>query len=139
MKRARDFFTAGEREKISKAVLAAEKQTSGEIVPVVATISGRYHRSEDVGGLLVGLALLTVVWIRFQMALPVQGDWGHGYKLTVGLVWALLCVVVGFMLGVGIATRTAWLVRILTPRHEMQEEVERAARSAFEKFRVSRL
>jgi putative membrane protein len=138
MKRARDFFTAEEREKISKAVLEAEKQTSGEIVPVVATVSGRYQRGEDVGGLLFSLAAVTISWLWLQRVLPVQGDWERGYKLTLGLGWLLFIVVASFMVGVGIVNRVSWLKRLLATHREMRREVERAAQEAFGRFRVGR-
>ena len=138
MKHARDFFTPEEREKISKTVLEAEKQTSGEIVPVVATASGRYDRAEDIGGLLLGLAALMVSWLRFQRILPVEGDWAHGQRLTLGLGWLLLIVVAGFIVGAGITSRVGWLRRLLVSHREMRQEVQRAAWEAFGRFRVGR-
>jgi putative membrane protein len=138
MQRARDFFTSEEREKISNAVREAEKQTSGEIVPVVATSSGRYERGEDVGGLLFSLAALIASWLPFQRVLPVHGDWSHGYRLTLELGSLLLIVIVGFMVGVAITSRVAWLRRLLATHREMRREVERAAEEAFVRFRVAR-
>jgi putative membrane protein len=138
MKRAADFFTPEERDRISKAVLEAEKQTSGEIVPVVATASAHYHRAEDVGGLLFSLAALTLSWLYFQRVLPAHGDWEHGYKLTLGLGPILLILVAGFITGVGITSRVAWLRRLLATRREMRREVERAAQAAFGRFRIGR-
>lgn len=138
MKHARDFFTPEEREKISKAVLEAEKQTSGEIVPVVATASGRYDRAEDIGGLLLGLIALTASWLRYQRILPVEGDWAHGQRLTLGLGWLLLIVVGGFIVGAGITSRVGWLRRLLVSHREKRQEVERGAWEAFGRFRVGR-
>jgi putative membrane protein len=138
MQTARDFFTSDEREKIRKAVREAEKLTSGEIVPVVATSSGRYERAEDVGGLLFSLAALTLCWFRFQRVLPVQGDWSHGYRLTLGLGPLLLILVAGFMLGVAVTSRIAWLRRLLATHREMRQEVERGAEEAFARFRLAR-
>jgi len=138
MQRARDFFSPEEREKISKAVREAEKLTAGEIVPVVATSSGRYERAEDVGGLLFSLAAVTASWLRFQRVLPVQGDWSHGYRLTLGLGSLLLILIAGFMVGVAVTSRVAWLRRLLATRREMRREVERGAEEAFARFRVAR-
>ncbi len=42
MQRATDFLNAEQRKRIEQAVVDAETQTSCEIVPVVATASGRY-------------------------------------------------------------------------------------------------
>ncbi len=138
MKRASELFTPAEKEKINQAVVAAEKQTAGEIVPVVATASGRYDRAEDVGGLLVALAAFAVVWSRWQRIVPVEGDWAHGQRWTLGLPWLLLILVAGFIAGVAITSRVSWLRRLLTPMKEMREEVERAAWQAFGSFRVRR-
>jgi putative membrane protein len=138
MKKASDFFTPEERKKINEAVREAEQHTSGEIVPVVATSSGLYHRGEDVGGLLVGLAALAASWIWFQRILPVQGDWAQGHRVRLELGWLLLIIVAGFIAGVGVASRVAWLRRLLATHAEMRREVERSAGEAYGKFRVAR-
>lgn len=138
MKKARDFFRPEERDKINQAVVEAEKRTAGEIVPVVATASGRYDRAEDLGGLLFGLVALTVCWLAFQSVVPVAGDWAHGYRLTLRLRWVLLIVVVGFIIGAALTSRLGWLRRLLATDREMRQEVERAAWQAFARFRVGR-
>ncbi|MGH9787822.1 MAG: TPM domain-containing protein [Candidatus Acidiferrales bacterium] len=138
MKRASEFFTADEREKINQAVAEAEKQTMGEIVPVVGTASGRYDRAEDIAGLLFGLAALLVVWGRFQRIVPVEGDWAVGQRLTIGLPGLVLIVVAGFIIGAAVASRLGWLRRLLVSEREMRQEVERAAWHAFGRFRVGR-
>jgi putative membrane protein len=138
MKRASKFFTPEEQDKINQAVVEAEKRTSGEIVPVVATASGRYDRAEDVAGLLLGLAVLTATWLWFQRVVPVQGDWEQGQRLTLGLPWILLIVAVSFVVGATLASRIGWLRRLLVSNREMREEVQRAAWQAFGNFRVGR-
>jgi putative membrane protein len=138
MKRARKFFTPEEQDKINQAVAEAEKRTSGEIVPVVATASGRYDRGEDVAGLLLGLAVLTAIWVWLQRIVPVQGDWERGQRLTLGLPWILLIVAVSFIVGAALASRIGWLRRLLVSDREMREEVQRAAWQAFGNFRVGR-
>lgn len=138
MKRARDFFTPEEREKINQAVTEAEKTTAGEIVPVVATASGRYDRPEDLGGFLLAVLLLTVGWLLFQGAVPVAGDWAHGFWLTLRLRWVLLILVGGFIVGVTITSRVGWLRQLLATDREMRAEVERAAWEAFARLRVGR-
>ena len=50
MQRAANFFNAEQRQQITRAVAQAESGTSCEIVPVVATVSGRYARPEDMVG-----------------------------------------------------------------------------------------
>lgn len=138
MNRARDFFAPEERERINEAVTQAEKHTRGEIVPVVATASGRYDRPEDLGGFLLALLLLTVSWLLFQGAVPVAGDWAYGFWLTLRLRWVLLILVGGFIIGVTITSRVSWLRQLLATNREMRAEVERAAWEAFSRLRVGR-
>ncbi len=138
MMRASELLTATEQEKINLAVAAAEKGTSGEIVPVVATASGRYDRAEDVGGLLLALTALTATWVQFQRIVPVEGDWSQGQRLTLGLPWIILIVVAGFAMGAAITSRVGWWRRLLVRESEMRQEVERAAWQAFGQFRVGR-
>jgi putative membrane protein len=138
MTRARDFFTAEEREKINQAVTEAEKTTAGEIVPVVAASSGRYDRPEDLGGFLLALLLLTAGWLAFQGAVPADGDWAHGFRLTLRLRWVLLILIGGFIVGVALTSRVGWLRRLLATEREMRAEVERAAWEAFARLRVTR-
>ena len=138
MKRARDFFTAEERERINQAVTEAEKPTAGEIVPAVATASGRYDRAEDIGGFLLALLLLTASWLAFQGAAPLAGDWAHGFALTLRLRWVLLILIGGFIVGAALTSRVGWLRGLLATNREMRAEVERAAWEAFSRLRVGR-
>ena len=138
MKNASNLFTPAEKEKINQAVASAEKLTSGEIVPVVATASGRYDRAEDMGGFLLALAALIASWVLGQRIVPVGGDWAQGLRLTLSLRWLLLILVAGFMVGVALTSRVGWLRRLLTPDTEMRQEVERTAWHAFGSFRVRR-
>ena len=47
-------FSDEQRRAVAQAVAEAEGKTSAEIVPVVATASGRYDRAEDIVGLWTG-------------------------------------------------------------------------------------
>lgn len=56
--RAENFFTVAEQERIRQAVVAAETQTAGEIVPMIVTSSARYTEVELFGvitGLFAGM------------------------------------------------------------------------------------
>ena len=84
MRRARTFLTAQGQKAVSSAVSEAEAKTSGEIVPVIATASGRYDRAEDIFGLLIAMISLAVVWLTFQeIGIPV-GTWESGHVLSLG-------------------------------------------------------
>ena len=136
MRRASKYFTETERDSIAAAVRDAETKTSGEIVPVLATASGRYDRAEDLFGLAFAIAVLVVCWILFQEVRPVEGDWASGQRLALGLIPVLLIVFVGFSLGAALST---WLPGLKLPfltRREMEAEVERSAAEAFQRFRL---
>lgn len=132
MKRAQTMFGIEQRKRIAEAVAAAEAKTSAEIVPVVATQSGRYDRAEDAFGLILGLALFVAAWLVLQG--PRDTDWGAGYMIE----WwhALLIVPAGFAVGVGLASRLGSLAMLFTPATEAAKEVQRAARHAFFDQRV---
>jgi putative membrane protein len=133
MKKASQLFSADDRKRIAQAVSDAEAKTCAEIVPVVATCSGRYDRSEDVVGLWIGAIALVVVWVLFQDAHT--GEWGET-KLVISLPIVLAILVGGWLLGVLIANAVPWLRRLFTPNREMREDVDKAARSAFFDSRV---
>ncbi len=138
MKKASELFTAAEKEAIEQAVGEAEKKTSGEIVPVVATASGRYDRAEDVFGVLCALVAVTVAWLLFQDVTVKSGDWASRLTTVLGLPWILLLIAGGFALGSLLATRFPALKLPFLTRREMQEEVERNARALFQQLRVRR-
>jgi putative membrane protein len=136
MRRASQLFSAADRQAVATAVTAAERRTSGEIVPVVATVSGRYDRAEDLFGLVVALGALALAWLWWQDVRPIGGEWAGGHTLVLGLVPILLIVLLGFMLGTAAATYVPALRLPFIRRKEMEEEVERSAAAAFQRFRV---
>lgn len=136
MKPANQFFSEDERKAIAAAVTEAERRTSGEIVPVVATSSGRYDRAEDLFGVVIALLALALAWILFQDIRPVAGDWASGQRLALGLLPLLLIVAGGFVVGTVAATLMPVLALPFVSGKEKREEVERGAAEAFHRFRV---
>ena len=136
MTRASKLFSEADKQAVEHAVAQAEQGTSGEIVPVVATRSGRYDRAEDVFGVLLGLVAVAAVWVCFQRVDPRGGDWGEGYALGVRL-WAILVTyAAGFVVGVVLSTYIPALARPFVGRREIDDEVQRRAQQAFFQFRV---
>ncbi len=135
MSTARELFTSEEREAIEQAVASAESSTSAEIIPAVATSSGRYDRAEDVFGLLVGLIALVVIWLVFQDTRVTMG-WAGEAAPRVGLIVAVITVLAGFAAGVAMATRFPALRLPFISASVMREEVERAASAAFFRLRL---
>lgn len=129
MQKASEFLTKEERAAVEAAVVAAEKKTAVEIVPVVAAASGRYDRAEDIAGLWLGAILMIVLWVVWPVPHVAPGDWGADIPWNyAGWIAAL---VAGFIAGAVIASRIGWLRRLFTPKLEMTEEVQRHAREAF--------
>ena len=64
--KARDFFTAADREKIRIAVENAESGTSGEIATMVVDHSDSYHEAEILGSVLVSGFVAVIVCIVFN-------------------------------------------------------------------------
>ena len=76
MRLASSVFSEDERQQINDAVIAAESKTSAEIIPVIATESGRYDRPEDMAGLTCGVVSVIVAWALFQRVDDLSGKWG---------------------------------------------------------------
>lgn len=138
MARASNLFTEEQKKTVAEAVAEAEKKTSGEIVPVVATRSGRYDRAEDIFGVIVGLVAVAALWLLFQGVTPRGGDWETGYTLRVELWVVLVTFGCGFLAGAALSTCVPVLCRPFVGRREVEEEVRRAAERAFFQFRVRR-
>ncbi len=136
MRCASEFFTQDEQKRIEAAVVEAETKTSAEIVPVVATASGRYDRAEDIAGLWCGLILMGLVWWGFPRAGDAGGMWAYWGVLELPALIA--SVVAGFILGAVLGTYAHGLRRMFTSKAEMREEVLARARQAFFDNRVHR-
>lgn len=133
MHKASTFFTPAEQAAIKAAVTEAESKTSAEIVPVVATESGRYDRPEDLAGLWLGVGAAAVTWALFPDV--DGGDWG--FTIFHGRVIAIVAaLILGFIVGAIWASRVAWLRRLFTPRTQMRDEVHARSRAVFFDARV---
>lgn len=134
MKNVSRLFPKESRKRIADAIAKAERNTSAEIVAVVATASGRYDRAEDIVGFLVALLAVTVGWLTLP-AFHSQSAWGTGSSIS-GLIPVLITMVAGFMVG---STLASWLPALrlpFIPKKEMDAEVQRAAQSAFMSSRI---
>lgn len=132
MQSASKLFNESDRRRINECVQAAEALTSVEIVPVLATSSGRYDRAEGMIGLWAGICLagcVSMIWPA-DATFPESGTWAptaawlHPLRLVVAMV-------VGFVAGALAGSRIGWLRRLFTPVCQMVDEVNQAARSVF--------
>ena len=135
MQLASQALTNDDRDAICRAIAHAESSTSAEIVPVVATCSGRYDRAEDIVGLWMSVIALAVAWVFWPPTPRDLGSWGG---LPVWIEFAVLAasVVVGFILGAILAGRVGWLRRLFTPSAMLRDEVQSRARHIFFDTRV---
>ena len=130
MQQASDLFNEEQRKQIEKAVSEAEGRTSCEIVPVVATASGRYDRPEDMVGLWLAVLAAVSVWFVFPRTLNDSGNW-DGQSWMVPVLIMVVGVVVAFIVGIVTGSRVGWLRRLFTPRQQMLDEVAARARETF--------
>jgi len=135
MQRASDLFNEEQRKRVEKAVVEAEAKTSCEIVPVVATASGRYDRPEDMIGLWLAVFAAVTVWLMFARQSNESGSW-DGMPFYVGLLTMVAGVVLAFIAGAVAGSRIGWLRRLFTPRKQMLAEVAARAREIFFDKRV---
>lgn len=136
MPNATRCFTEDQRKAVENAVAAAESKTSAEIVPVVATASGRYDRPEDIVGLFTGIALMAITWSVLPVYAPDRtGSW-EGFAFPYHLPAIIIAMIVGFVLGAFAASRIVWLRMLFTPAAQMRDEVNARARQVFFDDRV---
>jgi len=116
MKSASEFFSTEEQQKIGAAVKAAEKKTSGEIVPMVVDQSYDYPRAELIGGGSLAMAVgLLVSW-----AVGGESIW-----------WFLPVFIVGFFGFQQLIRNWPDLKRKLISPEELTEEVREKALVSF--------
>ena len=133
---ASKLFTDADRAAIHDAVADAERRTSGEIVPVVASASDDYERAEDTFGLWLSLLLLAGAWFLFQDAGPSDDAWGARWEIRLGLLPVLGIVTGGWILGILLARRVPAFKRAAASRSDMEGRVVQAAEDAFRTFHV---
>ena len=134
MNKASSLFTDEDKAAIETAIAAAEKMTSAEIVPVIATASGRYDRAEDIFGVVLSVVALSSYWLFVQP--NVTTGWSSGLDAQPPLWPVLAILVTGFIVGAAVATVFPSLRLPFISRREMQEEVERRALETFQRQRI---
>ncbi|MGK0186130.1 MAG: putative membrane protein [Verrucomicrobiales bacterium] len=136
MKTPTKLFTAEQITAIETAIRQAEETTSAEIVPVVAKVSGRYDRAEDLFAFLFSLVSLGCTWVLLQDAIPATETWGGKPTSVMSLPIVLAILVATFFAGIALASRFPALRLPLIAKREMQEEVERRAHETFKRLKI---
>ncbi|MDA0782851.1 MAG: hypothetical protein PQ612_09105 [Rickettsiales bacterium] len=122
-------FIDEEGQKAVKAAVAeAEKDTSGEIVIVVAKDSGRYDRAEDIFGLLLIVVFFVIGW-KFT---PFFTESSPAY----GLLASIAIVIAGFEIGSAMATYIPVLKLPFLGKKEIFEEVNHRASECFYEYAI---
>lgn len=115
---ADQFLTDQEREKIRRAVVEAERMTSGEIVPMVVSESHEYPMADVLGGVAISLPLALLIT-------PLLGRW---FWIGAQNMWLFLAFFIAlFFIFHQVVKRTRWLKRFFVSPGEIEEEVEEAA------------
>jgi len=114
--RVEAFFTEEEKERIRQAVIASERHTSGEIVPMIVTASARYTEVE-LAGMVAGLVIGTVA------ALLLGDPWAPA---QMQFAWPLVGASLGFLL-----CRIPAIKRHLIPQRRMAEAIHQRSLAAF--------
>jgi putative membrane protein len=130
MQRASDVFNAEQKQDVGQAVASAESRTCCEIVPVVASASGRYDRPEDIVGLWLATLIAVVVWVMFPRESAEPGSWSAG-SVSLGVLIMVAGVVIAFIVGTVCGSRVSWLRRLFSPKEQLKEEVATRAREVF--------
>ena len=134
MQKASETINVDQRTQIEAAVSKAESKTRCEIVPVVATSSGRYDRAEDLVGLWCAVLGAVVAFLILPGSVD-TGRWG-GIPIWGQILLLAFVMLVCFVVGAVLATRLHGLRRMFTPRQQMEEEVNLRARELFFDRRV---
>lgn len=137
MTNASGFFSPAERDQINSAVAAAEQQTAGEIVPVIATTSDRYEQAVVLGGFLFSVLLLVAAWAVSEYLNQVGGGWEDD-PLIPSLSWIVALVIAGFVVGSAVVSYVDPLRYLLSTASDRREQVERRAWEAFGRLGVGK-
>ena len=130
--KASTLFSTADHDTIKHAIVDAEKHTSGEIIPVIASASGRYDRAEDIFGLIFSLICVATGWCLFHNETSSTSWSSFSFDLTS----ILLTVLLGFISGV-LLTHFFPVLRLpFIPDSEVEAEVDRAAAAAFQQNRL---
>jgi len=143
VKRASDFFSEEEKEKINNAVKAAESDTSGEIATMVVKASDSYREAETLGAILIAglLSFVVEVLLEYYAVNIGNNDWnslrfsGMEFLLYGGSIWTFIPMVFVLFLPVRYLFKIYPALKLpFAGKKRLEEAVrERAVRAFFEK------
>jgi putative membrane protein len=119
---AAKFLTYSEQQTITEAVQKAEKQTSGEIVPMIVSASHDYPLAAATGATLISLPLALLLTSFFGSALWLGSQNMYLFLAFFALLYLPIRAVVN---------RIPAIKRIFLSNRQVDEEVEEAAITSF--------
>jgi putative membrane protein len=119
---AQQFLSDQDREKIIETVREVEKETAGEIVPMVVSRSGSYPMADVIGAMVFALpvSLILSYFIGGWLWIGNQNMWLFSGILTI-------C----FFAFHQACKHLPWLKRMFISQKEIEEEVQEAATISF--------
>ncbi|MFH0991497.1 MAG: hypothetical protein V1799_15930 [bacterium] len=127
-------LTREDCRKIEAAVAKAEEKTSAEIVPAIASSSGRYDRAEDLIGLLLGILFMTIIYFFLDFRTE-SFQWESSNPIF--YYFLMVCGLVGgYTFGIFLGSRIGGLGLLFTPKREMEAEVTAKSKQLFFDGRV---
>lgn len=116
------FLSKSEREKVTESVQAAERVTSGEIVPMVVSASHDYPMA----------AVICSASLATPLALLLTFILGSFFWVGPQNMWLFLtCFAIGFTVIYKVCKRSPKLKRYFLFEQEVEKEVQKAALAAF--------
>ena len=126
------FFTQDDSARVKAAIDLAYARSGCDITIVVSDDSGRYDRAEDVFGVCLSAAILTLCWFGLPVLQSTNSNsWEIQNAAILSLPVILMIMFGGFALGAFLATIFPPLKTLFVARQEMAEEVAKAAESFF--------
>ncbi len=119
---AQSFLTPAEQETITRCVQEAEKQTSGEIVPMIVSESHHYPPA----------AIYGATFISLPVALLVTHLLGASFWIGPDNMWLFLaCFILLYAISYPLVQNISWLKRRFLLPARAEEEVKAGAIQAF--------
>lgn len=119
---AEQFLTKEEQDKITSTVQLAEKQTSGEIVPMIASKSHTYPSATIVGAVI--LSIPTAILFTSPLA--------NLINIPPANMWVFLCLgLLLFPIFLSSINKSSVLQSLFVSKSQIEEEVKKAAINAF--------
>jgi putative membrane protein len=147
---SKTFFSKESHDRIDAAVVEAEKNTSGEIVPVLATAADEYARGLFLAGAWASI-IATLAFVAVKCIMAFTGSHSQPETFDGHIDWTLVLheslhvplhllfpiQIAAYILGYVIAKNTPALKRAFIAREEMEAEVARAAHEQFYSQRLN--